>query len=291
MGIGFTYVDYIEQYISFVESLVVESLMTFIIRNSFISDKAAALSIIENKLSALTDMIDERVEKSRRDLIQRRDDFHLDNEYADMISLYYVQFLSRRAKYDEMELIYQTLLQEVSTEPKLYGSPTVPEKNDIADYKNIELKRLITEGTSVPQFSQKLYESQQLIEIMRATGNEYHSSKNVADLKPIFRELFMSNSTHRDNKAMSIARNIIKHSPNITLDAAQAMFLDAKISRGYFRQWNMMQEYAQFTRIISIFRRELLKAYAALDDEYAYYIIRDAGQFALYAFFCDPPIE
>ena len=119
MGIGFTYVDYIEQYISFVESLVVESLMTFIIRNSFISDKAAALSIIENKLSALTDMIDERVEKSRRDLIQRRDDFHLDNEYADMISLYYVQFLSRRAKYDEMELIYQTLLQEVSTEPKL----------------------------------------------------------------------------------------------------------------------------------------------------------------------------
>ena len=102
MGIGFTYVDYIEQYISFVESLVVESLMTFIIRNSFISDKAAALSIIENKLSALTDMIDERVEKSRRDLIQRRDDFHLDNEYADMISLYYVQFLSRRAQYDEM---------------------------------------------------------------------------------------------------------------------------------------------------------------------------------------------
>ena len=32
------------------------SSMTFIIRNSFISDKAAALSIIENKLSALTDM-------------------------------------------------------------------------------------------------------------------------------------------------------------------------------------------------------------------------------------------
>lgn len=128
MGIGFTYVDYIEQYISFVESMVIESLMAFIIRNSFISDKTSALSIIENKLSALTDMMDERVEKSRRDLIQRREDFHLDNEYADMISLYYVQFLSRRAKYDEMELIYQTLLQEVSTEPELYGKPTVPEK-------------------------------------------------------------------------------------------------------------------------------------------------------------------
>lgn len=88
------------------------------------------------------------------------------------------------------------LLQEVSTEPELYGKPTIPEKNDLEDYKNLELKRLITESTSVPQFSQKLYEAQQLIEIMRATGNEYHSSKNVPDLKPIFRELFMSNSTH-----------------------------------------------------------------------------------------------
>lgn len=291
MGIGFTYVDYIGQYISFVESMVIESLMAFIIRNEFVHDKIAALSIIEKKLPALTQMMDERVEKSRSDLIQRREHFRLDNEYADMISLYYVQFLSRRAKYDEMELIYQTLLEEIVSNPALFESPTAPPKSNLADYKSTELKRLITEGAPVPQFTQKLYETQQLIEIMRATGNEYYSSQNVLDLKPIFRELFMSNSSYRDNKAMSIARGIIRHSPNITLDAAQAMFLDAKISRGYFRQWNMMQEYAQFTRIISTFRRELLKAYAALDDRCAYYIIRDAGQFAMYAFFCDPPIE
>lgn len=291
MGIGFTYVDYIEQYISFVESMVIESLMAFIIRNDFVHDKITALSIIEKKLPALTKMMDERVEKSRSDLIQRRDHFRLDNVYADMISLYYVQFLSRRAKYDEMEVIYQTLLEEIASNPALFEAPTVPPKSDLADYKSIELKRLITEGAPVPQFTQKLYETQQLIEIMRATGNEYYGSQNVLDLKPVFRELFMSNSSYRDNRAMSIARGIIRLSPNIRLDAAQAMFLDAKISRGYFRQWNMMQEYAQFTRIISTFRRELLKAYAALDDRCAYYIIRDAGQFAMYAFFCDPPIE
>lgn len=291
MGIGFTYVDYIEQYIYFVENMVIEFLMTFIIRNDFISAKTAALSIIKSKLSALTGMMGERVKKSRSHLIQRREDFHLDDKYVDMISLYYVQFLSRHAKYDEMELIYQTLIQEVSTESELFDNPTVPEKDNLADYNNIELKRLITEGTPVPQFSLKLYEAQQLIEIMRTTSNKYHSSQNILDLKPIFRELFMSNSTYRGNKAMSIARNIIKHSPNITLDAAQTMFLDAKISRGYFRQWNMMQKYAQFTRIISAFRKELLKAYAALDDKHAYYIIRNSGQFAMYTFFCDPPID
>lgn len=291
IGIGFTYVDYIEQYMSFVESMVIESLMRFIITNDYVQDKSAALTIIEGKLAFLPKMMNDRVEKSESDLTRRREQFHLDQQYADMISLYYVQFLSRRAKYDEMDIIYEALQNEVLENPDLFANPTLPDKESLDEYISKDLKRLITEGTNVPDYSKKLYETQQLIDIMAATGYHYFSSRNPFDVKPIFRELFMSDCTYRENKAMSIARGILKKVPNITIEAQQTMFLDAKIARGYFRQWNMMPEYTQFTRIVSNFRKQLLRAYSALDDEHAYYMIRDAGQFAMYAFFCDPKIE
>ena len=291
MGIGFTYVDYIEQYMSFVESMVIESLMRFIITNDFVQDKATALTIIEGKLSSLSKIMNDHVEKSENDLTRRREQFHLDQQYADMISLYYVHFLSRRAKYDEMDIIYEALQNEVTENPDLFDNPTIPDKESIDEYISKDLKCLITEGVKVPEYSKKLFEAQQLIDIMTATGYNYFSSKNPFDVKPIFRELFMSDCTYRKNKAMSIARGILKKAPTITIEAQQAMFLDAKIARGYFRQWNMMAEYTQFTRIVSKFRMQLLRAYSALNDEHAYYMISDAGQFAMYAFFCDPKIE
>ena len=77
-------------------------------------------------------------------------------------------------------------------------------------------------------------------------GNYWASSKNAFDLKIAFHEVVRCKEKYQRQTAITIMRNILY---NKRPTRQQLMFLDAKMTRGYFREKGLMHEYEVFIQI------------------------------------------
>lgn len=265
IGLGFTNTDYIEQYITVCERIGFGALYFFVIENANISDKMETLNKISQKLNAAFDVLLERLDEAKKQYKILRD-FH--EEYhgvpqnkAEDIGLYYVQFLNRRAYYDEIDNIVSIIQAE----------PFVPKQDSPCLLENEnEMQTYISEGENIPAFNIKLQESKQLIGFARKQDNYWGASSDAPSVKTVLREGYLSKVKYQRRTAATIIRNILAgEQPSMQ----ELLFLDMKMLHGAFREKGLTEEYPLFMQICSRVRKMYLLAYSAIDDREAYNIV------------------
>lgn len=285
IGLGYVNTEYIEQYITVCERIVDGSLFFLLITNPNISDKIDALLKIEEKLNSAYDTIEEELSVAKEKLIYSR---KFEKEYykfnpndATNISLFYVQFLERQSYYGEIENIRMLLKDEIHNRSDLYGvaTPLLYEKVD--DYSKSELKKYICEEVKVSDYDKKYNEILKIIDFSFSNGNMWTSSNNALDVKIAFREFFLSKQKYMRKTSTTMVREILA---GITPEPQYLMFLDMKITRGYFREKNMLKEYEIYNRICSRVRCMFLKSYSAINDVEAYRLVHRSCFEFLYLF-------
>lgn len=285
IGLGYTNVEYIEQYIIVCERIVYGSLFSLLISNPNISDKIGALLKIEEKLNSAYDTIEEELSVAKEKFTSLRkfekEYYKFNQNDATNISLFYVQFLERKSYYGEIENIIMLLENEIHNRLDLYGiaTPLLYEKVD--DYSKSELKKYICEDVKVSDYDKKYNEILKIIGFSFSNKNMWASFNNALDVKIAFREFFLSKQKYMRKTSTKMVRDILA---GITPEPQYLMFLDMKITRGYFREKNMLQEYEIYNRICSRVRHIFLKSYSAINDIEAYRLIHRSCFEFLYLF-------
>lgn len=277
LGLGFTNTDYIEQFISVCDRICFGTLYFFVIANNNIKDKMGALRKIENKLDSAYNTLLE-CEADAKIQYKKHRDFHqtyygVPQNQAEDIALYYVQFLNRKAYYEELEKIEEILKTEPFM-PKSEKHLELPDEGgDIDDY--------ISEGRRIPSFDVKLEECKRIIDFSREKGNFWGASSDAKSVKISLLEGYVSKVTYQRRTATAIIRNILANQPP---SVQEIMFLDMKMLHGAFRENDMNDEYEVFLEICKRVRKMYLLAYSAINDEEAYkFVYRTCFEF-LYLF-------
>lgn len=285
MGLGYMNTEYIEEYITVCEKIVDGVLFSLLISNPNISNKVDALLKIEEKLNNAYGTIEEELSVAKEKFICSRK-FEKENYKPELndavnISLFYVQFLERQSYYGEIENIIMLLSDEIHRCSDLYGVaiPLLYEKVD--DYSKTELKKYICEEVKVSDYDKKYNEILKIIDSVFNNKNIWVSSKNALDVKIMFREFFLSKQKYMRKTSTTMVRDILA---GITPEPRHLMFLNMKITRGYFREKNMLQEYEIYNRICSRVRNMILKSYSTINDEEAYRLIHRSCFEFLYLF-------
>jgi hypothetical protein len=283
MGIAFTYPDYLEQYIDVVEVMATETIFACILLNNSIRDKKSVLIAVETNMDRLIDVIEkEYITKSKKYLDMRRNELNLDRNYIDMITIYFWQYMQRQAIYDERCKIRKFLEKEIISNKELFGPPILTDISAVEECTPEKLQDILTEGRKVPTYAVKVSEAMKLLELAGRNGDLWYSSNSINDLKPIFREVYMSKVSYIHNNAMTIARNLLAEMP---ISKQHMMFFDMKIVRGYFREMGMLEEYLVYNRICEKLQATLLKTYCTLDDREALNAINRICYDFLYKFY------
>ncbi|MED1724740.1 hypothetical protein [Brevibacillus parabrevis] len=175
---------------------------------------------------------------------------------AEEVSGVFAAYRKKMSEWWEYLEVLSTLKDEIKEDlykpegPELFG--LVPEKwktgKILVDETIIkDLQPLITEGKRVDDFHNKLEETQKMIEEFRLKGGRDCYPNCPQDIKVYFREIFMSKSTYKGQKALRIARDyLIQVDLNPTKpfkDKAHYLFFREKISRGYFREQGKLDLY------------------------------------------------
>lgn len=285
MGLGYKNTNYIEQYISVCERICLGSLFFLLIENPNLPNKMEAMSKIEEKLNVVFDTIKNEIILDRKKFVESRkihqEHYNISpNEAAD-ISQYYVQFLERKAYYNELDNIQKVLEKEIQDTPKLYGKAISPLSEKTSNYKDKELKAYICEDINVSEYKKKLEETKRIIDFAFKNNNLWGSSEDSTTLKIVFREYFMSKKTYMRKSSMTLIRNILAGE---RVESRELMFLNMKIIRGVFREKNMLKEYYMFSRICSRVRKMFLLSYKAINDTEAYRLVHRSCFEFLYLF-------
>ena len=274
LGLGYLNMGYIEQFIMIAERICFGSLFYFLMENDKVNDKLSSLLQFEKMLNEIDETLREETDAAKIKYKKNRE-FH--EEYRkiparemDEISLYFVQFLERKAYYDELDNISDFLVAGTVKESQIEKESCIGYGDEIDDYKDTRLKEYLTGGINVPNYDKKLKDVIELMKFAREKAGYWASSNNPIDLKIAFQELMIYNDkyNHLRQKTLTIVRDILSsHQPS----REQLMFLDLKITRGYFREW--MQEYGIYTRICKKTRKMFLNCYSAINDVEAHRLI------------------
>ena len=261
LGIGFTNTEYIEHFIRVCERICFGTLYFFIIANKNIQDKMDALRKIENKLEGIYNTLTVCEKTSREQYKKCRNFNHEYNGFyqnrAEDIMQYYVQYLNRKAFYEEIENIEDILKKE----------PFISDSSEERVISSLDKKR---------------EECKSLIEFSRKNGNYWGSCSDDKAIKIILYEGYISKVKYKRRTAMSIIRNIL--SEHRLCDKQELMFLDMKMLHGVFREDGMFDEYEVFLKICNMVRKMYLFAYSAIDDKQAYNLIHRTCFEFLYLF-------
>ncbi|UJF33732.1 hypothetical protein [Paenibacillus hexagrammi] len=132
-----------------------------------------------------------------------------------------------------------------------------------------DLQPIITEGHRVDDYHNKLEETREMIEEFRLKGGRDCYRNCPQDIKVYFREIFMSKSAYKGQKALRIARDYLKQAdldPTKPFkDKAHYLFFREKISRGYFREQGKLELYMQRIELQEKLDEWAIKAYLFYD--------------------------
>lgn len=199
---------------------------------------------------------------------------------AEEVSGVFSSYRTKMSEWWEYLEVLSTLKNEIEEDKSkpegtgLFGA--VPEKwraEKVLVDENIinDLQSLITECHRVDDYHNKLQETRKMIEEFRIKGGRdcYHNCSQ--DIKVYFREIFMSKSTYKGQKALRIARDYLKEADQDSTkpfkDQAHYLFFREKISRGYFREQGKLELYMQRMELQEKLDEWAIKAYLFYDYE------------------------
>lgn len=274
IGLSMRNTDYIEQYIAVCERILYGSIFYFIIENSNITDKVDVLSrfysFLEKAEETILEEVDKAKENYKRDREFHKQYYKADPREMDEISVYFVQFLERQSVYNEIDAIVDMLIEDM----KKNGFENLD--NNIVE--SSDKKAYFTGGKKIANFDTK-YDA--ICSFMTKNGHKWATPKEEEAVKVIFREICYYAPKYQRREALTVVNNIVAGE---THTLKERMYFDELITRGYFRNRNMFEEYILYEKICKKIRRLFLKAYGSVNDDESYRLIHRICFESLYLF-------
>ena len=260
--------DYLEAYADFVDGCISEILVFEILLNDRFNDKKQVLEFIWKHISRITDdAIIEYAEKRKRVIKQLRDEKGIFIEGIEQFSEFFVSYLKRKSLYEEMDIMYKALQEEMKDCPELFVLTPI-EPDGKLSYSDEEIKKYVLLGDKGSSYKQKINETYRLLDLAYESGNKWVSNRSMRDVRVVFRETFISKCPYNKRQAMRIARSILNNEKSNTEE--HLLFYDLKIMRGYFCEWGIAEWYGYYIKIVQRVQEQLLLAYNTVDDYVAY---------------------
>ena len=276
-------IENIYKYITYVENVILQVLNYFIIVILDI-DTSNIFKVLLEHIKQLSEQLDIQLDQIRHHQCEK----NVLN--ADFVMKYFNEYINHRNEFYERIDIYSVLNNEMKDNKKLFDN--VPEEYQapkiILSEKEIKsIKEIITEGKSVSDYENKMNKVREFIDINRMYYGRDCYSNCLQDLKVYFREIYMSKATYRRQQAHTIVKNFIQEVNDSRRDnkllpefekRSQYMFIREKISRGYFREKGLQQDYLNKIEFTSEFYELLLKTYWFCDDQIALIFIENINR-------------
>lgn len=179
----------------------------------------------------------------------------------DAVSIF-VSLLINRNDYGEYMRILEELEKEQCQEPEFFANPQVPYKVKKGDMVSEDKEKyIITEGTNVDEYADKLKKTKEIIKVFSQYGMRIADVNSVFDVKVYFREIYLSNSKYK-RQAKTIVRKYLeeyqkkkdngydmKEIVESFEKESEYQFLREKISRGYFRETCDVRLYSEKNKL------------------------------------------
>lgn len=263
-----------ENYLDYVSDGVTQWIIYKVLAKMSLEDAKVTLQRFMNKVEDLSDLVDRQIERWRE---KQKYNGKLTAEETCGV---FAAFLAKKGWFDEYSKVINILIKEVETDSKksestqIFGPLSekyIVPKDPVSDEKIEQARSIITEGKKVFNYSIKLQQTQETIEIFRVYGKRECSPNSLQDIKVYFRELFISKEGYRGRQAMSIMRDYLDQIKRYDVrpfdNEAHYMFIREKISRGYFREKGKLELYILKAKFQEKLGRTLLKLYQFYDYE------------------------
>jgi len=262
MGIGYSNLGYIRDYIDCVSDSILHYLMYRVIINPSSINKKTSIDCLSDKLDELYNLVNFQLE-------QKRAEQQKENKLTSKtLTEYFTAYRHHYSIYHEELDIIDTLISEIH-EDKVLFCPLKDEYRaaeiSLSDERNKKSKDIITENNHIYGYKKKLEETRTFIDIMFKYYDRQCSSDCLLDIKVYFREIYMSKAKYKKKQAMAMVRNYLmlvkKEGFQPFEKHSQYMFLSEKIRRGYFRELGVLDLYVAILNIHKKLYNLLLKTY------------------------------
>jgi len=163
------------------------------------------------------------------------------------------------------------------------------------DLESDEVKAIITENTTIPNYEKKLALAREFINFMHDYAGRECYDTCIQDIKVYFRELFISKQTYCRQKSTKIVEDYLKQFRQAKEDEkfvlpsfnkeSQYIFIREKISRGYFREKNLSAVYVTNQELREKIYTLLLKGYWVADSKLAIELLHEYNKALLSCFY------
>ena len=277
LGLGYTNFNYIEHYIDYVVSNLLQIINFCIVSNKTLQkeDKINFLEILKQKTDEIDKLFDIQLNRSKEKKldITERLKLHGHNyelSIEDYTSLF-TRYVERRNFYETHINILKILKDKEKKQPKLFcevDKQYQANKVFVKEEETVQLRNIITEGKKVDEYELKLNETKAMIEIFGNYDCREAYSNCLQDLKVYFREIFISKQAFKGGQSITIVRNFLNEcEKNIKAFDKQSdyMFIREKIERGYYREQNLLTYYHKKNELQEKIYRTILKVYLFYD--------------------------
>lgn len=208
-------------YLNIINDIMIQSLIYWVVTIEHLVDdeREMWLKKIETHISYFMQTGDKEVKNTKLD-----DDI-----------LVFITFLKYRNKYGEHYKTMKIFLEEQEKEQSLFENIS----NEYKVSKDIlvngqDLKLILNEGRHrCDNFEEKLEQTKVMISFFKDINSRVVSEECVLDLKVYFREFFISKSKYKTT-ALNMIKKHLQGEKEMTF--SEQVFLNEKISRGYFRE-------------------------------------------------------
>lgn len=281
MGLGYTNFYYIEDYIDYVVNELNDILEYWIVNNFNMRNeiKEKYLKAIEDELLELSEKIDYQVSRTQKNNAEIKEQLKLKGIDYDFSIEEYTRFFSsyreRENYYNEYINIYKILENEEKNNIifKEIESQYKTEKFKFLDGESEQyVKSIITEGTSVDRFKEKLGNTKEVIKLFEVHNISKANEECFQDLKVYFREIYMSKQKYNGRQTKTIIRNYLDESKKngkvkFFEKKSDYMFLLEKLNRGYCREKDILVYYHKKNMVMTQSYKTILKVYLFYDYE------------------------
>lgn len=281
----FPNIEYMEQSINYVSDELLQFL-TYSVFSVENSDKLIIQTAVTEKINQLSQKMDDLLSRKESKWKEEKESGE-GNLSIEIMSACFAEYLKKRSRFLEETAVQKVLIEEVCSNPEKFQN--VPQeyqvKKEIIEEQDLKsVKKSITEGVSIDNYPEKLEISRRFLEIMAKYSARNCSPSHLLDIKVYFREIFISKSSYQKKQASTIVKEYIDRvdigekegkQPEIIDKMSQYIFLQEKLSRGYYREKNLTDAYVGKVQLQEKLYALLYKTYLLYDYNLSISLIYD----------------
>ena len=265
--------SYQDQYIILIDTLLRFLFLSLVFNTPASRDWSSFGDTIQNYISDLKTRASSILKAEEDVLLRKRLDSPRDS-LLEYVTTRFAQYHAMQGFWHEAEQIFAIIEKETVLHSADFSSVQKPIEAFSRD--EVKPRKLISElsdGVSIDKVTQKIAETDQLMEFAAKNGNMWCNKNDIRMLKGVFQEVFLRKLTYRRKQSMTIARELLAAPEYV--EQTHLHFLDCKILRGLFREYGHLDKYEAYSSFSHDLRDLLLQSYRALDDRVAYALLND----------------